>query len=565
MLHEMIWKTAGGAANYMGGWFRAHEGFLALAAGLATCAWRQSRRAELALVDQGREQRLREELEAYLTLDVSLGEELGAVGKTPDAARALARRVCRTVAEKSVFSRVSLLLRSPEGRLEIAGSIGTDDLTVAALQSWGAQAGEEESNGRNVGPSGEDGAGPSFSIPLGEWSRFDPEVASWAQSGRKERRRWRRGLITPIRTVGGRLLGALAVCADGARVDGTPLVKAGEAWNGKRPASLERALSPLEALAARLGRAIEANATAERLLRAEKLAGVGQLAAGVAHALNNPLTAVLGFADLIAETASEANVRKDAGIIFAEAAKMQTTVQRLVEFSQPSRLPDQIVDIPFLLMEVADACEISFAERGIVLEREGLDAPTPGVLGSHERLREVLEHLLNNAAQAIALFRQRSGCEHETHTIRLTLLHDKRMVRVLVSDTGTGFSEPGRVFDPYYTTRGPEPTAGLGLSICYGIVREHRGEIHAFNREPHGASVRLELPVAHGVGSARVFKEEDEATPGTAEEGSGARQSGQNRLSGWSDKISGMEGEVEKELATGSASWRSRDRRSGSR
>ena len=499
MVDAWIGRAVGGAASGFGCWITAHGGFLALTAALAALAWRQSWQVGLARLEEGRERRMREELEAYLTLDLSLQQEPGA-GETPEAMRGLAGRVCQTVAGKSVFSRVSLLLRNPEGRLVIAGSVGTDDLTVAALQTWGAQDGENRAP--RLDPAVGDGAAPSFSIPLGEWSRFDPEIASWALSGRKERRRWRRGIITPVRTRGGQLLGALAVCADGARVDGTALAHTGEAWNSKRPASLERALSPLEALAARLGAALEANTTAERLTRAEKLAGLGQLAAGVAHALNNPLTAVLGFAELIAETASEAQVRNDAGIILGQAASMQSTVRRLVDLSQPTRLPDRPVELASLLTEMADQCEASLAERGILLEREGLDAPALGVQGSHDRLREVVEHLLNNAAQAIMLYRRQSGREDEKHVVRLSLLRDERLVRVLVSDTGTGFAEPARAFDPFYTTRGPEQGAGLGLSICYGVVREHHGEIHAFNREPHGATVVMELPMRAAAGES---------------------------------------------------------------
>ena len=560
MIHGMVWKVAARVAINIAGWIGEHEGFLALTAGLVAFASRRSWCAGQAVLEQVRERRMREELQAYLTLDLSLHEEATGGAEPSDAVRLLARRVCRTIAGKSVFSRVTLLLRSPEDRLELAGSIGTDDLTVAALQNWGDQVSRDECSGRRLGPEGTDGAAPSFSIPLGEWNRFDPEIASWALSGRKERRRWRRGIITPVRTRGGRLLGALAVCADGARVDGTPLAHTGEAWNSKRPASLERALAPLEALASRLAAAMEANTTAERLLRAEKLAGVGQLAAGVAHALNNPLTAVLGFADLIAETASEAHIRKDAGIILAEASKMQATVQRLVDLSQPSRLPNRTLDLSSLLMEVADACENSLVERGILLEREGLDLPAPSVLGSRDRLREMLEQLLNNAAQAIALHRQRTDGEGEQHTVRIALVHDGRVVRVLVSDTGTGFAEPGRAFDPFYTTRGPEQGAGLGLSICYGIVREHRGEIHAFNREPHGATVILEFPVRQAAGNDSVLLEEEKAM-------AVLKKASETRQRSKGDKIKGIDtrDEVEEELAAGSAPWRLRDRRSGSR
>ncbi len=558
MIHAWTLQTAGTTAVGLATWIRAQGGFLTLTAGLAALVWRHSRRADLAVVEQGREQRMREELEAYLTLDLSQRQSPDIAEETPEQTRGLARRVCRTIANKSVFSRVSLLLRSPDGRLEIASSIGTDDLTVAALQSWGAQ--EEDKRGRWLEPASANGAALSFSIALGEWNRFDPEIASWALSGRKERRRWRRGIVTPVRNRAGHLLGALVVCADGARVDGSALAHTGEAWNGKRPASLERALAPMEALAARFGAALEANTTAERLLRAEKLAGVGQLAAGVAHALNNPLTAVLGFADLIAETTSDARIQKDAQTILAEAARMQATVRRLVDLAEPARLPDQTLDLSVLLAECADRCQATLAEQTIPLEREGLNTGVAAVFGSHDCLREVFEQLLNNAAQAIAVQRQQSANEKEKHMIRITLLHDAHTVRVLISDTGTGFAEPARAFDPFYTTRGPEQGAGLGLSICYGIVREHRGEIHACNREPHGATVVMEFPVWHKTSGANVLTGEEEMV-------SPAGTNSQTPHKERNDKIRGIttRAEVERTLTAGSTRWRSRDRRSGSR
>ena len=105
-----------------------------------------------------------------------------------------------------------------------------------------------------------------------------------------------------------------------------------------------------------------------------------------------------------------------------------------------------------------------------------------------------MEHLLNNAAQAVAAARPREA--DEEHLIRITVSADERMLHVIISDTGTGFAEPGRIFDPFYTTRQPGDGTGLGLSICYGIVREHGGEISAFNLHPHGAAVVIELPVA---------------------------------------------------------------------
>jgi signal transduction histidine kinase len=274
------------------------------------------------------------------------------------------------------------------------------------------------------------------------------------------------------------MVGALAVCADG--------------MMSVRRRAVDEALLPLEALALKLGRTIENNALAERLLRAEKLAGLGLLAGGMAHALSNPLTAVLGFAELIADTTDEARVRTDAKTIVREALRMRQTVDVLLEFCRPSNRSDEPVDVTELLQELAEACREKLVNRGVrLLVQAGEEAPI--VRGSRDRLRQVLEHLLNNAAQAVASVADlRDG---EEHAIRLTVSQDDRMVHLIVSDTGPGFRELGRVFDPFYTTRQPGEGTGLGLSICYGIVREHGGEISAFNLHPHGATVVVELPV----------------------------------------------------------------------
>ncbi len=103
-----------------------------------------------------------------------------------------------------------------------------------------------------------------------------------------------------------------------------------------------------------------------------------------------------------------------------------------------------------------------------------------------------MEHLLNNAAQAIASSVRSATADDE---IRISVSHDECSVHLIVSDTGPGFEQPARVFDPFYTTQEVGEGSGMGLSVCYGIVREHGGEISAFNLHPHGAAVVVELPV----------------------------------------------------------------------
>ncbi len=459
-------------------------------AGLAASLWTMWRQREMQAAERWRERQLREELEAYARINSSLLDE-GAEGTArvdpAESQRALARRVCRTIAEKSVFPRVAMLMRNAEGRLLCVGSVGVDDVTIAKLHGWSEKVMAEERQG---GPPKSIRAGAaSFSIPIGEWEDFDRELSDWVMSGKKERRKWRRAIVAPIRTGAGRLMGVLVVCADGARGKG-------RRRRNNVPGGLERAVGPIEGLTRKLARELENDVLRERLLRAEKLAGLGQLAGGVAHALNNPLTAVLGFGELIVETSSDPRVRKDAETIVQEALKMKETVEKLVEFWRPAPQADEAVQVVTIVQELAAACCGKLAERGVKLEVEAQD-DVPAVRGSCDRLRQVMEHLLNNAAQAIAVARPRE--EGEEHAIRVTITHDRRALHLIVSDTGPGFREPARVFDPFYTTRGPEQGAGMGLSICYGVVREHGGEISAFNLHPHGAAVVVELPVGRVV------------------------------------------------------------------
>jgi signal transduction histidine kinase len=453
---------------------------------LLACILLLRRRLRLQSAGRHRECRQREEMEAYAVLDTASAFGPAAAVENLEGPRILARRVCRTVAHKSVFPAAAMLLRDPEGKLVCASTAGMDELSVQALQLWAQQITAEERSGDPV-RSLTTGTGisfgsvrvglRSFAIQLGNADHFDPDRSQWAQEGHRERRRFHRAIATPMRLSTGRISGVLIVLGVMAPLD--------------RPLGLERAMVPIEILALKIGTAIESAAIAERLLRAEKLGALGQLAGGVAHALNNPLTAILGFGEHISETAAEDSVRRDAGTIVTEAVKMRDTIQRLIEFWRPVRIGHDPIAVVPMIRELAELCAPTLEERGVRLIVTTSDL-TPVVRGNQERLRQVLEHLLNNAAQAISTVPPPSG---EPHAIRLTLSHDERGVHIIVSDTGPGFVDPHRFFDPFYTTRQVGEGTGLGLSICYGIVREHGGEINAFNLHPYGAAVVIELPV----------------------------------------------------------------------
>jgi signal transduction histidine kinase len=358
-----------------------------------------------------------------------------------------------------------MLVRDARGQLMVAASAGMDDATVHSLKSWGEGFVAAERTGgvrRGDGGLGVRVGSKSFAVVLGKGP------ATIGHSG---------AIVVPLWTAGGRMLGVLAVGADGLM--------------SVRRSALAKALAPMEALAFKLERAMENGALEERLARAEKLAGLGLMAGGMAHALNNPLTVVLGFAELIVATASEGRVKEDAGVIVQEALRMRETVETLLEFARPRAQSEELVDVTGLMRELAAACAEKLESRGVrLVVQAGSEVAT--VRGNRDRLRQMMEHLLNNAAQSLA----GAAGDGEEPVIRVSVSvsgsvsgnADGERVHLVVSDTGPGFAHPGRVFEA-------GDSMGLGLSVCYGIVHEHCGEISAFNLHPHGAAVAVELPV----------------------------------------------------------------------
>jgi signal transduction histidine kinase len=486
---------------------------------LAFVSWALWYRTRSHGLERRKDRLLREELETYARLDPRIppGGDV----------RSFAKRICRMLAEKSAFRQTALLLRDVEGRIYVAASTAMDDAAIATLTGWGQQVVQQEHSSAGVpsdidGPHTQNARVPHSSQSHRDgWDVHGPGVpqqtsASPVATTTPSRQRaksltldmpspmarsgepaiLKQAILLPLLTTKGRITGAIAVCPQPALPEWMP--------------ALDEAIPPLEALAAKLARSMENDALTERLLRVEKLAGLGQLAGGVAHELNNPLTAVLGFAELIVESSAELRVREDAHTIVTQALRMREIVQNLVDFWRPIGQADLAVDMRRLVREAVANCGAKLAQRGVRLVVAAPES-IPPVRGNVDRLRVVLEHLLTNAAQALELQKadalaaahENSGrlprVDADPPTIRITLCEvgngTASMVHLVVSDTGLGFREPSRVFDPFYTTRQPGEGSGLGLSICYGIAREHGGEISAFNLHPHGAAVVVELPV----------------------------------------------------------------------
>ncbi|MDR7563037.1 MAG: ATP-binding protein [Armatimonadota bacterium] len=229
--------------------------------------------------------------------------------------------------------------------------------------------------------------------------------------------------------------------------------------------------------------------TQARLVQSEKLAAIGQLVAGVAHELNNPLTSVLGYAQLLEAGELEGeDARRALGIVLQEADRARRIVQNLLTFARQQARERGPVD-------VNAALEQTVALRRYELERAGVEfaldlaCDLPPIEGDVYQLQQVFLNLINNAAQAFAGGRGR---------IEIRTVHREGRVVVEVADTGPGIPPEHlhRIFDPFFTTKDVGQGTGLGLSISYGIVRDHGGEIYAENRPEGGARFVIELPVA---------------------------------------------------------------------
>jgi two-component system NtrC family sensor kinase len=227
-----------------------------------------------------------------------------------------------------------------------------------------------------------------------------------------------------------------------------------------------------------------------KLVHSEKMAAVGQLVSGVAHEVNNPLTAILGFTDLLIENPDvPESARRDLRVILQEAQRTKQIVQNLLSFARqkpPQRLPVQLNSI---LRRTLQLRAYDFHSHGVQVI-EHLDESLPEVIGDSHQLQQVFLNIVNNAHDAV----RETG---RSARIDITSARNGSWIEVSFRDNGAGIREPDRIFDPFYTTKEVGKGTGLGLSICYGIVREHGGEILCHNNpDSEGATFVVRLPVA---------------------------------------------------------------------
>jgi len=250
-----------------------------------------------------------------------------------------------------------------------------------------------------------------------------------------------------------------------------------------------------------------------QLIQNEKLISIGQLAAGAAHEINNPLTGILGYSDLLADdpTLGE-RPRATADKIRTLARRIKAHVTSLLSFAR--RVPSEKAEIDINVV-VGTALNLTgFDVHGKNIEIVSVpDSEIPPVTGDANQILQVFFNLISNAVDAM----------EEGGGGRLTIRTAHRLSKAIVevSDTGPGIAAPLQVFDPFYTTKPVGKGTGLGLSICYGIVQDHNGHIYCFNRPEGGATFVVELPLAPA-SAAKSLK--PAATAASRDESSGVLQ-----------------------------------------
>lgn len=227
--------------------------------------------------------------------------------------------------------------------------------------------------------------------------------------------------------------------------------------------------------------------TQEQLLHSEKMAAVGQLISGVAHELNNPLTAILGYSQLLISNGQIGPQGVEySEKLYKQAQRTHRIVQNLLSFARQHK-PERIaVQLNQILEDTLALRDYDLRMSNIRVHLD-LAEEFPATAADPHQLQQVFLNLVNNAVDAIL------ECSAEGDLWVRTYTSEEKLF-VEFADSGPGVKDPARVFDPFYTTKPVGKGTGLGLSICYGIVTEHGGAIRVKNDPPRGACFTIELP-----------------------------------------------------------------------
>jgi len=242
----------------------------------------------------------------------------------------------------------------------------------------------------------------------------------------------------------------------------------------------------------------------ERLVQSEKMVSVGQLVSGVAHELNNPLTGIMGFSQLLLARDLDEQTERDIDTIHTEAERAAKIVQNLLSFARRKHADKELANLNDLLARVLELRTYDLQVKSIDLDMQ-LDPKLPQTMVDANQIQQVFLNVIINAEQSML-----SGSDQRTLTVRTE--RRKGVLRVSFQDNGPGIEKETlrRIFDPFFTTKEVGEGTGLGLTICYGIIDDHNGRIWAESEPGKGSTFIIELPIVSGTSRPAAPEVEEE-------------------------------------------------------
>ncbi|MGA7859863.1 MAG: histidine kinase dimerization/phospho-acceptor domain-containing protein, partial [Terracidiphilus sp.] len=375
-----------------------------------------------------------------------------------------ANLICQTVVASSRFTQAALILLQSSGQYRLAGAAGIDDAPISALEALATR----------IPAAGF--LAPGSLQPAAEHSQsFKLSLEPWLLPGDDLARLHLTEMVaTPL--------------VGRAGTDGALLLS--DLRDPDDPLHSEDLL-PVEVLAARIQAARSQTMMLEKLIDAEKFAGLGQLASNVTRQLNNPLTVILGYASLLEATdAMNPQERKGVEAILSEARNMRSTLESLSRMSRSKSDHFSAISVTELLNDMEQLHRSEFLHRAIDF-RLHIAPALPRALGNAQQVRQAVLYCLQFAIEAV----ENLDAPGEK-SVRIEATAEADCVKIVIAHSGPGFLHPARAFDPFVPAQAVGETAGLGLSLCATILRENNGRISAMNNDPRGAAIVLELQVA---------------------------------------------------------------------
>jgi two-component system NtrC family sensor kinase len=227
--------------------------------------------------------------------------------------------------------------------------------------------------------------------------------------------------------------------------------------------------------------------TQEQLLHSEKLAAMGRLTSQIAHELNNPLFGIMNTLELMkTEIPPENKRRKLLDMSLAEIERLADMLKKMLSFSKPEQEVKKSVNLNTILDEVLMLHAKQLQENDVKIKTNFFD-DLEEVIASTNQLRQVFLNMISNARDAMP----KGG------TLNVSTLQENGFAKVRFSDTGVGISEENieKIFDSFFTTKDSVKGVGLGLSVCYGFIKDHGGDITVKSTKGEGATFTISLPV----------------------------------------------------------------------